>query len=121
MMMVRGALVVLMLVTLAACGRSSISEVGITDVSVGLSSQSGGPLTPEQVSAALERFDFELIYLAEQPVCGQREACVWWAEGALPEVLLDQVERYQDQQLKVVRVIRVLDSPEPPAELAPRR
>lgn len=94
-------------VLIIGCGRSSMDAADLVDINVGLISQDGSPLTQAQVYATLAPFQFQLIYFATKPECTTAKSCIWWAEGAVPEQSLIGLSGYQDSVLKVVSVQRV--------------
>jgi len=104
---------------LVACGRTSLHEEGIVDINVALAPLSGTQVTQDQVNEMLDPFEFQLIHLADKPICTTNSACVWWAEGSLPEGALEKLKGYFDGTLRVVSVERVPS--ESPAEPLPPR
>lgn len=104
---------------LVACGRTSLYEEGIVDINVALAPLSGTQVTQDQVNEMLNPFEFQLVHLADKPICTPDSACVWWAEGALPEKALAKLKGYFDGTLRVVSVEKV-PSNHPAEPLPPR-
>lgn len=103
---------------LVGCGRSSLYEEGMVDINVGVTPLTEAQVTQDQVNNMLDQFQFELVYLADKPVCDANKTCVWWAEGAVPRDSMDKLPGFFDKTLRVVSVQKVTGddsvSPLPP-------
>jgi len=84
------------------CGRSTLHELQMKEVTVGLLSVDGAPLTAERVHTSLTDFGFELGLLWTER-CNE-STCSWTARGFLPDHQISPLTGYRDPVLSVVYI-----------------